>query len=646
MTLRKAIFLSLGLTLAAVLVACGSSNNNTNTSPLVVITANAGGYTTPQAVGSPFGTFSVTVTSNGTPANGVTVTFASPSAADGTFQSNSSNSETRTTDSSGIATSSIFTAGTATGSFNVTATTSGASTSATFALTNTAAGTGPLAAGNYVYYVTGTDAGANGNTSSVYYVAGVFSVDVHGTITGGEQDFSDYNYFVSAEGITGGSVVPSATSGDTNLTITVNTGDVNIGPGATVAGGGSGTLVFDVSMASATKGEMIEYDTWASGAGELNFQPSVPTTACTTLPCGFAFAFGGADFNAAPISVGGVVVIDSAGGISGTGSVFDLNDSCASVNSSNQCVAGVFPANAFTASIVTGPDSLGMVVFSMNSSLITGTGTGVILDGYMIDANHIRLVENWSSDLLSATTGGEALGQTGTGGFSTSSVSGSAFIVSLEGADFNGALQVAGAVTFNSGGTLSGEISYNDVVVANAQGGTALTGGTYAADTGTGRVTLTGVTDGVASYNLQLYLTGDGHATLISMDAANANADVIGGLGWAQGSGLSAASLNGTYALAVDGFTSGFEVDGAGVAIANSGAITGFLDENATIDGGELVPDNPIPGNYSSTSTNGVLDFTGTGSSATPFTIYLVDTTQGVIIENDTQLNLGYFANQ
>src|SRR5208282_1331138 len=108
------------------LAGCGSSSTPPPPPPppTIAIAAQAGGYTTPQPVGSPFGTFSVLVNSNGSPLGGASVTFTAPSTADGTFMSNGTASENQTTGSNGIATSSTFTAGTAAGSFNVTATTS------------------------------------------------------------------------------------------------------------------------------------------------------------------------------------------------------------------------------------------------------------------------------------------------------------------------------------------------------------------------------------------------------------------------------------------------------------------------------------------------------------------------------------------
>jgi hypothetical protein len=109
-------------------------------------TAAAGGSTitstggTPQsaAVGTPFAAALVaTVTSGGSPASGVTVTFTAPaSGASGIFASSGTATETEATNASGVATSSQFTANTRAGAYSVTASVPGAA--ADFSLTNAA----------------------------------------------------------------------------------------------------------------------------------------------------------------------------------------------------------------------------------------------------------------------------------------------------------------------------------------------------------------------------------------------------------------------------------------------------------------------------------------------------------------------------
>lgn len=493
-----------------------------------------------------------------------------------------------------------------------------------------------LAAGNYVFSVAGTDSGANGtsgtsSSSSTYFAAGVIVVTAAGNITG-EMSFSDWNYYVQ-EPITSGTV--AVNPADTNLLITINTGDTAIGPGG-ATGAGTGTLVFSAAMvASGNRGLLTEYDSWATSTGELNAQTSTAAL-CPTTPCGYAIYLGGIDGpNAYPIGVGGVVTIDGANGsISGTGSVFDAND------------AGTLnPGNGVSGGSVSTPDSMGYVTIMINNSGLFGGDPGVQLDGYIVDASHIRLVENWYSDNLSATTGGTALAQTGTGSFNTASISGATYVVGMPGADINGVAQVAGALTFNSNGTVSGNLSFNDITAQSPLGGTVITGGTWADDgSGTGRVIVTGATDGATfSYNLTLYETGDGHATILSMDGG----DMVIGTGWSQASSLGVSTLTGTYTLDVNQFSSGVEFDAEGEVTANAAttSLTGFLDENGSLLGKGLAPNSPLNATYTGSASSPIISITGGGGSV--FTLYLIDGTQGVVIENDnSQLSLGYVTNQ
>jgi hypothetical protein len=490
----------------------------------------------------------------------------------------------------------------------------------------TSAASGTLTPGNYVFSLSGQDA------NSFYTVAGAFTVASSGVISGGEQDFSDYNNYFH-DTIAASSY---ALSTDGNLLITLNTGDTNIGVG--------GVETLDAALVSNQKALITEFDSSASSSGELDLQ-----AASLTGPSGgYAFFLAGIDVNGDPvINLGGVINVDSAGGISGTGSVFDMND-----------VGNLSADQSFTASTVsTTPDSYGLVTFTLNSAAFNSPG--IVLTGYMVDSSHIRLVENWEADNLEATTGGIALGQTGTGSFSNTSVSGSTFVYGATGEDANGSLQEAGLLTFNADGSVSGNLSFNDFASQSPQGGSTLAAGTttignatYTVDT-TGRVTVTGVTDSLTSptfqYTLQLYLDGNGNALLISMDTT----DGIAGSAFPQTGSFTAASFAGSYALNVDqqDTSSGFEYDGVGVATSDGvSSVTGYLDMTGILSSSLTQDaDDLIAGGFTA-NANGV--FTGTiqgistnsGSTADNFTYYLVDTTKAVAIENDTdQLTLGVF---
>jgi hypothetical protein len=540
------------------------------------------------------------------------------------------------------------------------------SANATVAVTSAVVST--LAAGNYVFSVSGIDDNSSTGTTPYYY-AGAFTVSSTGTITGGEQDFNDLNYNTAGstapytpEAITGGSITQSA---DGNLLITLTFSDPYIN-------GGAGTITLDASVVSASEALLTEYDDWATGSGELDAQA---TGLVTPGPASYAIVDAGQDISFDPLSIGGVINIDdlasTTGTISGAGSEFDENDDGTTL------VAGW---GLGTGSNIAGPDSFGFVTITLFPSSASGIPE-IILDGYMVDSNHIRLIENWNAEFavggLQGYTGGTALAQTvPTGGFTSTSISGNSFVFGVTGADTVSLVDdVAGALTFNSDGSVTGNVSFNDLTVQAPQGGTALeaestttpcssgsaTTACYTVDPlGTGRVTITNVTDGATfNYTLELYLVGDtpGHATLISMDngsqGADGTTDILAGLGWQQSSGLSAASLSGSYALdlgqVVDdewaNSVGSFDADGLGTS---STSIDGFVDANLFLVDDTQAADESLTAGYTAGTTNGVLLVTPSGGgSGILLTAYQADPTQGVVIENDNGgLTLGYFDQQ
>lgn len=584
--------------------------------------------------------------SDSNPVSGVMVTFTAPaSGASGLFADGGTPAvtDTEATDASGNATSTVFTANaTVGGPYNVVASATGL-TSVNFALTNTVVlAPPPLAAGNYVYSITGEDNNPLG--ASPYFVAGVFTVDASGAVTGGEQSFSDDFFFVQDSIVGATSSVVAGNNG--NVVVTLDTGDTSVGVG--------GVETFDASMVTTSNGLLSEYDTWASGSGTLDLQTS------TAAPAGgYAFFNGGIDLNGLAIVIGGVINVDSAGGISGAGSIFDQNDG--GTTSVDQ---------TFAASTVTAPDTFGSVTFTLNPTTASSTVAEFTMVGYIVDANNIKWVENWNVDGLGANAGGVALGQNGKNGtYNSSSLSASSGVFWAAGADDNLGgipLQTAGLLTFNADGTLGGTISYNDLVVVTPNGGAPLvSGGTWTIDAsgtgndgGTGRVTIANVSDGVAVLNFQIYLAHAG-ATVISMDAG----DWVAGLGYGQsGSGaFTAASFSGNYAMNVnqqDTF-GGFEYDGVGAVTADGvGTFTGFTDLNGNLST-PLTPTPGLAGGVTGTftaSATGVFPGTITGissgsaSSVDSFTFYLIGAPSGasvgvIGIEDDgvDQLTLGTF---
>jgi len=568
--------------------------------------------------------------SDSNPVSGATVTFmVQPvSGASGTFASGTS-TDTETTDEFGTATSSTLTANAKTGAYTVIASL-GTLTPVTFNLTNILP---PLADGNYVFWLGGQDAFGN------YYVSGVLTL-AGGAVVGGEQDFVDEIVYGVADGINSvGSSV--STTPDGNLLITLNTTDGDVGANGVETFNGS------VLPLNPNKAFITEIDD-ARGGGELDLQTS---TSVPPPPIGYAFAVNGIDINEDGLALGGVITVDSVGNISGTNSIFDANDAGSGSN---------FQGETFAASTVSGPDSFGRVLFTLNPT-DSADFPQIILAGYVVDADHVQLVE--SPDSFAGTLGGTALGQTGN--FNSASMSGQSYVVSLNGFEVTSTLQAAGLVTFNADGTLSGFINYNDLTGTGSQAPSAVTGGTYTVAS-TGNVTLTGVTDGKVSFNLHLYLNGNGHSLTVSTDTN----DVLTGFGLQQSSGpFLSGSLNGTYTLGLTGTnlneTEEFYAAGPSTATGNGGTISGMVDLGLLFASGTVahapvpVAGAPVSGHFSS-SSNGVFtgtitgvdlttcplfDSEGSGCTSDAFTYYLINTAgDNISIETDTnQLTLGYF---
>lgn len=630
--------------------------------------------TAPPASIAPKGTATVAASVTNDPENKGVSWSCSPSPSCGSFNPTNTASAANT----------VFTAGSTTGNVTIIATSaSDASKNASGVITVTSAAEASIAPGNYVFYLGGNDA-----NDTPYFVAGVFTVVSNGsggvTISTGEQDFSDYNNYVH-DTISSGTIAASSSNGDANWTITLQTGDPCIGPGATPScTGGTGQETLDATLLTSTNGLLIEDDAWATSSGTLDLQTSTSAPCASggpTTPCAYAFVLNGTDGASAqdPMTVGGVINIDNSGGagnISGNGSVFDVND-----------MGTLYSDVLFTASNFTGPDSMGMVTFNLNSNSAPLDNPipvpGLTLVGYIVDPGHIRVVENWNVDWLEGTTGGSALLQTGAGTFTNATVSGSTYVFGNGGFDPNGPLQSASALTFNSDGSLTGNLSFNDFIAQSPQGGSTLaaevqatpcTSGTALTacyiidapgsgnDGGTGRVTLTNLTDNTTTptfvYNLELYLTGDGHALVISMD----NGDTQSGLAYQQSGTFSAASFAGSYVLNVDqqDTVGDFEYDGVGTTAADGvGNFSGYLDLTGILSSPlSPDPDNLVAGTFSANS-NAI--FTGSiyGISTAPisgatanedlFTFYMVDGTKAVAIQNGAdlstldQLTLGVF---
>lgn len=642
----KSIILLTAMALLAALMGC-SSSSSTPPPPITVTLSTVGSSLTVNSQ-TP-----ITATVANDPLAGSVNWSCAPSGSCGTFSA--------TTTASGVATT--YTApAVVTSGVVITATVTDASVSASTGSITIAAAS--LADGTYVFSLSGYDY-ADG---SPYRAAGVFTVAV-GIITAGEQDFIDY-YGAVGDDISAGASGCSATStpivscltttADGNLQIILVTGDSYVG--VTVGSvNGVETLNGTVYPANSAKAAITEYDGSASGSGLLETQTGGFNSGTAPGPASYAFSVGGLDEleSGYPFAMGGIVNVDGAAGtgtISGTGSVFDAND------------AGLtYQNNDFSnTSVVSAADPLGRVTFTLdnpNSNL-----PELILAGYFVSANKIQLVE--TIDAFEGELGGTAFTQTVPSGGFTAANSAATYVIGMQGADSSPGyfLQSASQLTLASGGTVSGFLDYNDLTTNVQVASPDPVAAPLFTVATSGQVSISGLTDGDAvSYNVQLYLDGNGHALAITLDAK----DAMGGLGYVQTGTpgeYAASDFFGAYTMGTTGwdFNEDGEFDSVGPVTADgSGSFTGFNDvnwlnfytaapltvSNNTVSGAFTAnADGIFSGTISGLDLTNCVAFTSTGAGCTQdsFNYYLIDATgDNIAIETDlNQLTIGVISQQ
>lgn len=330
------------------------------------------------------------VTSNGSPASGVSVTFTAPaSGASGKF-GNGTNTETDTTNASGLATSSTFTANaTAGGPYTVAATTSGAAAPANFSLTNSAVPT----TYTYTFYMSGQEA-PNANNKKVisyYALAGVVRIDSNGNVLSGEQDYNDGYGITSPEpsgdAITGGTLAADNTTGQGKLTLITNNQKLGV----------AGTETFAVQFANLKHALILQFDGSATSSGSLDLQtPGNPTG-------NFAYTLSGVDSAYNQSAQGGVFTINGTD-VAGT---TDQNDN--GTVTSNQAFTGTLSA-----------------VDSFGRGALNITGSTSLINYYIVGPEAIRIIQ---VNTTSASVG-SAFGQV-SGSFTSASLGTS--VLAMEG---------------------------------------------------------------------------------------------------------------------------------------------------------------------------------------------------------------------
>ena len=500
------------------LTGCGGSSSTTTPPPPTIAIKATSGSGQSATVGEAFSNKLVaTVTSNGTAASGVTVTFTPVAGSAG--QSCTPSATTVATASDGTASISCMANSTA-GSYSVRAAAAGATTTASFTESNTAQKKAPIA---FVFYVNGTENSPAYGPGPVYYaITGAVGFDSSGNILGGEQDYNDGSGFTSpgeptnpdAINPTGSSMTVDVTTGTGTLVLDVSASNPNVGV--------KGIETFAIQFINASHALITQFDRSATSSGSFDLQ-----TATSGADGNFAFTLSGLDANTLPVAYGGVFS-NTSGTIHGT---YDENDS-----------GKVLVENTLTAT----DNGVGADVYGRGSITgFTDSNNGnapISLVYYLVGPEVLRIIDVDAGDALA----GSAYGQGSATTFDSTVLSKDVFGIldNTEDAIFAAAGQLVAAGTavgtFNA--TFTGEGDDDEHGIIKATGTPGGVAGNYSFSKSVlGYGSMTGVTGLGSIHTLGLYAT-DPKLNLLDPNnttATNLGAALVLNLDdFAQGTGI------------------------------------------------------------------------------------------------------------
>jgi hypothetical protein len=309
-------------------------------------------------------------------------------------------------------------------------------------------------------------------------VAGSISTDGTGKVTGGEEDIN------SASGPQHLTILPA------NSFYTVgadNRGCLMLTFSGTNTTGASSTAyhfaVGGVTAGVASKGRIIEFDD-ASGTGAGTRSSGIirlqdkTSFALTALHTRYAFGVDGMDFVGAHVAMGGAFTVDTSGNI--TAGFLDVDDGGA-LQSAVSGATGTIATTSTTAT--TGRETATMSW--------TSAGSHSMSDAiYMVNANEFFIVEIDTLAVGKPITAGRAIV---TGSTFTNAGLNSNVLIHTSGASVGAANVSLGILTLNNG-ALNGTIT--NYSAAGGMVNNPISGGTYAVDPNSGRITLGNVGTG------------------------------------------------------------------------------------------------------------------------------------------------------
>jgi hypothetical protein len=585
------IFLAL-----AFLASCSSSSTTTTTPPVVAISATSG---TPQnaGVGTAFGAPLVaTVTSGGSPASGVSVTFTAPAnGASGTFTTSSAATETDTTNASGVATSSVFTANTTAGAYTVTASATGASNPANFSLTNTAGAAATI--------------NATSGTPQSTTVSTAFAAPLVATVLD-----SDSNP-VSGVAVTFTAPASGASGLFTSNSTTTETDTTNASGVATSSAFTANAIVGGPYNVIATSGALTPVNFVLTNTAVVVVSSNNYAFYVSGLDVGFE------DDGPNYYAIAGSVTIDSNGNVLGGEQEYNDAFGITSPTGGDTIMPGT------TALVVDSTTGQGTLTLTTNNSAVGVSGVETFAIQF-VNANHALLTQFDGS----ATSSGSLDLQTLSGTLNDGNYS-----FTLSGVDSDYFSIVYGGVftVSNTGTTLAGTFDVDDFGAPSTTPtlGTPFTG-TITGPDSFGWGTITSAALGIS---LNYYVVGPEAIRIIDVDEF----DSAVGSAFGQGTGTFSKASLGTsvFTDASNSWGALYGAAGMFTTTPGSGTFTGFGDDD---EGGSVVS-GAIAGTYS-IAGNGYGSLTITGGdlqTVSVLGVYMTDPTLNLTDPNNTTSGLG-----
>lgn len=423
--------------------------------------------------------------------------------------------------------------------------------------------------GQYAFSMSGTDASNPANPPEPFARVGSFIADGKGDITGGSEDVTIIGTGSNEFAITGGNY-------------TVNSD----GRGTLSLIDSSGTLTFNVTMASSTNGYLMFSPTNDLSTASGSFiKQNTASFNLSGLSGSYAFDFSGVDPTGAPESIVGQLIAAPGASVGQFSGVADDNDG-GEVNGGNAGGAAISGSYGAPATSPTDLANFGRVEFAIG---------GVTGFGYIVGPNQVKFLETTSGGTLA----GDAFLQSNIP-TSAAGVSGP-FVYVMGGSTVStsgGGPLARGGKFSASGGNLSSVIV--DTNNAGQQQSLPTSGGpgtgTYTLDPTTGRGTMTFTLNGASvPFNYVFYMVSPTQAFLQEQTSGPNGAVVEDGSMYAQGSEtISASSLAGNYALnwsgvaALNGGNAVGEEDVIGqTTLSSGGALTGNVEINEFATGAQ-----------------------------------------------------------